>query len=212
MKFLKSMFAGVLIAGVLLASASAQLAVTSTNAATSVGKNSLTMNGSITGTNGAASSGNFVLPGFVWGLADGGSLTAGWAHQTAVPTLGGFTNGASFSLIVGGLPSGTNVYWRAYAYQPDAGTNIVAVASTTASITTSATAAPALANPIASASITALTVTTGTLTTMKATTGTITTFNGVTMPSFAFQTNTFINGGGTTNTIISKNGIIISIQ
>ena len=133
-----------MVAGAALAD---NLAVTNT-AATAIGKNGLTLNGLVTGITTAASSSNNVLTGFVWGTADGTNVMGSWSYTNSYASLAGVTNGGTFAVTLNGLPNATTIYWRAFGYQQDAGSNIVALSGVTASTNTASLNYGTLPTPI----------------------------------------------------------------
>jgi hypothetical protein len=80
----------------------------STVAATSV-----TIGGTITGTNDVAGLTNAISARVFWGGADGGTLSTAWANSMAATTAG--TNNASYSAALTGLNPNTIIYARSRA-------------------------------------------------------------------------------------------------
>ena len=149
--FIEYMKSGIKVALILLVllvlmslQVSAQLA--GTNTVAGYGKNYISVNAIVTGTNGAASGGNMVIPTYYWNTTDGGTTNAAWTNSISPTQLPPMGKNTTNTLLIGGLKANTLYYTRVAFAQPDAGTNIIVWGGVSQSTTTALSSPnPALA-------------------------------------------------------------------
>lgn len=182
------------------------LSITATSASpTSSG---ITLNGSITASNGPISGvTNTASIRVFWGASDAGTLSTAWPNSLAVS--GSFTNNDTFSQALSSLLPNRIYYFQTRVQDRTGEAWLSSSGSFTTSTSAGATPDTAFREGIRSGTNANVVVTgTATIATNDVTVLKI----GGTAGKAGLSTNSWLNGDGGTNTVIIKGGVIISIQ